>query len=507
MVKKISKFHIPSDFLNTLYLLFFALLGFSTHGYTSSKVTLEKKRFLSNKFKVSSDKSLVHIKDFGAVGNGVTNCTRAFQKAAMYLQNNGGTLVIGPGIYIVGKQRLSGSYGAGSSYIAEPVLYFKNALYPITIKGYNAVIKAADGLKYGSFNPVTGTKDSIRKEGNRSDYYASAYTLIHAVGCASISIKGLTLDGNSGKLDIGPSFGAEGIQLAATGVGLYNNKHADIANCNIHHCALDAIIVSWTGLKDTDPVYRHTIKNVKAAYNGRQGISWVGGNSLTVINSEFSSTGKAFNNDAPVVSKPSAGIDIEIEESIIKNGNFVGCRIYDNAGPGLSSIGHDTYNIHFKKCTFIGTTNSAAYPKSQGFSFDSCTFVGKVERIFGSADKSKAISFKDCLFTMDKKRSPNGKVFGESWEFYEGQNVIFDNCVFDAAGKRLPIFNTAEIVFLNCKFSQNSDENFNAAATFKGTTQFLMKGKGKIDASKTIVEGVLIYNAQKIKDLKKVKEQ
>nr|MDQ6890442.1 right-handed parallel beta-helix repeat-containing protein [Bacteroidota bacterium] len=289
--------------------------------------------------------------------------------------------------------------------------------------------------------------------------------------------------------------------------GLYSNKHADVANCCIHHCALDAIIVSWTGLKDTDPVYTHTIKNVTATYNGRQGISWVGGNNLTVVNSEFSSTGKALNNGVPVISKPSAGIDIEIESSIIKNGNFIGCRIYDNAGPGLSSIGHDTYNINFKNCTFIGTTNSAAYPKSQGFSFDSCTFVGMVQRIFGSADKSKAISFKDCLFTMDKKRSPNGKVFGKSWEFYEGQNVIFDHCVFDAKSRRLPIFNTPEIVFLNCTFSQNSDENFDAAAIFKGTTKFVMKGKGKIDASKTIVRGALIYNNQKIKDLNQVRDQ
>ncbi len=451
--------------------------------------------------------TIIHIKDFGAIADGTTNCTESFKKASEFLQINGGTLIIDPGLYIVGKQILSRNFGAGSSYVSMPILSFKNAKFPIKITGHKAILKLADGLKYGSFNPVSGAKDSIRKEGNRSDYYASAGTLINAVGCVSISIDGLTLDGNSGKLDIGPSFGEEGIQLAATGIGLYSNKHADVANCCIHHCALDAIIVSWTGLKDTDPVYTHTIKNVTATYNGRQGISWVGGNNLTVVNSEFSSTGKALNNGVPVISKPSAGIDIEIESSIIKNGNFIGCRIYDNAGPGLSSIGHDTYNINFKNCTFIGTTNSAAYPKSQGFSFDSCTFVGMVQRIFGSADKSKAISFKDCLFTMDKKRSPNGKVFGKSWEFYEGQNVIFDHCVFDAKSRRLPIFNTPEIVFLNCTFSQNSDENFDAAAIFKGTTKFVMKGKGKIDASKTIVRGALIYNNQKIKDLNQVRDQ
>jgi len=366
-------------------------------------------------------------------------------------------------------------------------------------------LKAADGLKFGSFNPVTGEKDSIRKEGNRSSYYASAFTFINAVRCSSITIKGLTLNGNSGNLNIGPAFGPDGIQLAALGIGLYSNKNAVVADCYIHHCALDGIIIAWPGLKDSDPIYPHTITNVKAEYNGRQGLSWIGGNNLTVINSEFSSTGKALNNGIPVISKPSAGIDIEIENSIIKNGNFINCLVYNNAGSGIISIGHNTYNINFKKCTFIGTTNSAAYPKSQNFSFNSCTFVGRVERIFGSADKNKAASFKDCLFTMDPKMSPNGKVFGDTWEFYEGQNVIFDHCKFDAATKRLPTFNTPEIEFLNCTFSQNSDNNFNATAIFKGSTKFVMKGKGKLDASKSHFEGNIIYNDQNVTDLKSIK--
>jgi hypothetical protein len=274
---------------------------------------------------------VVHIKDFGAVGNGVTNCAEASQKAGAYLQANGGTLVIDLGIYIVGKQRLSGSFEAGSSYFAEPILSFKNAERPINITGYKAVLKAADGLKYGSLNPVTGEKNTIRKKKNKIDYYASAYTFINATVCSSVSVKGLTLDGNSGKLNMGPGFGSEGNQLPATGISLYNNKKVNIADCYIHHCALDAIIVAWTGLTNADPIYPHTIKNVKAKYNGRQGISWAGGNNLTVTNSEFSSTAKVLNNGATVVGLPAAGIDIKTENSIIKQGNFINCLVYNIA--------------------------------------------------------------------------------------------------------------------------------------------------------------------------------
>lgn len=444
----------------------------------------------------------VHIKDFGAIANSKQNCTAAFQKAADYLNTNGGILIIDPGIYILGRQRQTHSYTSGSSFVNDSILLFRNAIYPIVITGYGATLKAADGLKFGSFNPVTGQKDSIRKEGNRSSYYASAFTFIAAIGCESIIIKGLTMDGNSGKLDIGPAFDNGGIQLSALGISVYGNKKVNIEDCYIHHCALDAILIGWTGLKDTDPIYPHTIKNVKATYNGRQGISWVGGNNLTVINSEFSSTGKAINNGKPVVSKPSAGIDIEIEESIIKNGNFINCLVNDNTGPGISSIGHDTYNINFKKCTFIGTTNSAAYPKSQGFSFDSCNFVGKVERIFGSADKRKAISFKNCYFTMDTSKSPNGKVFGDRCEFYEGENVIFERCVFDAADRRLPVFSQREITFVNCSFSQDNAAEFNAAAIFKGLTKFNMKGGGKLIGHESILAGTAFYNDKPVENLR-----
>jgi hypothetical protein len=168
--------------------------------------------------------------------------------------------------------------------------------------------------------------------------------------------------------------------------------------------------------------------------------------------------------------------------------------VNDNAGAGIISIGQDTYNINFKNCRFIGTSNSAAYPKSAGFSFDSCTFVGKVERIFGSSDKSKATFFKDCLFTMDKKMSPTGKVFGDRCEFYEAQNVVFDRCRFDADSTALPVFNNKEIVFVNCSFSQDNNTDFNASAIFKGTTHFYIPEKKIIKTEESKFEGEVILS-------------
>jgi hypothetical protein len=487
-----------------LIILFCVIVSIpNVHSEFLKKNNRESRVFEYENLQNDSTKKVIHIKDFGAIGNGKVNATIAFQKAAEYLQANGGTLIIDPGTYIVGKQFLSKSFDAGYSYNPEPILSFTNAKKPIIISGYKAVLKAANGLNYGSFNPITGLIDTVRSIGKRLSYNASAYIFIVASGCSSISIKGLTLDGSSGMLNVSPPFDKYGNQLSATGVTLYKNKKAEIIDCYIHHCALDAIIITWPGLKNTDPIYPHTIKNVIARFNGRQGLSWVGGNNLTVINSEFSSTGKSMNKGMPVIGLPAAGIDIENEDAIIKNGNFINCVVYNNAGYGLSSIGNDTYNINFKKVIFIGTTRDPAFPKSQNFYFDSCTFVGQVVGIHGSPEKAKANYFKNCLFTMDKKKSPNGQVFGKNSAFYDAENVIFNNCVFNSGTGRLPVFNRKEIEFINCKFIQKSNEDFRAIATFKGTTEFVMRGKGQLNANEGSFEGKIIYNNQVYTDINK----
>lgn len=441
----------------------------------------------------------VDIQSFGAKGDGITNDTRAFQRASDYLQRYGGTLIIDSGTYILGKQTLSGRYGAGVSWKAEPIMDFINTVKPITIIGNRATLKAADGLRYGSFDPVTGKEDNKRTVGHPSNYYTSTYIFINAEGCTSIEIKGLTIDGNLGNMIISEDI-YKGIQLPALGIRLVNNKKVKIEDCYIHHCGLDGLYIAWNGLTDKDPPYPHKVINVICRYNGRQGLSWAGGNSLTVINSEFSHTGRALHDGKPLVSLPAAGIDIEVQNSIIRNGTFINCLVSDNAGYGLSSIGHPTDNINFKNVTFIGTTNYAAFPKSRDFSFDSCIFIGAMVGLYGSKNTSEATYFKDCLFSMDSSLSPTGHVFGTNAAFYNAQNVIFDNCTFVAGNKRLPKFNHKEILFIDCTFIQNSDKQFRAIATFKGTTRFLIKGGGKINAAEATFKGPVIYNGDRVSD-------
>jgi hypothetical protein len=49
-----------------------------------------------------------NIKDFGAVGDGRTDDTKAFQKAADYLGESGGEIYLGDGEYVVDGWNMPG---------------------------------------------------------------------------------------------------------------------------------------------------------------------------------------------------------------------------------------------------------------------------------------------------------------------------------------------------------------------------------------------------------------
>ena len=106
---------------------------------------------------LKSSTKIINVKDYGAVGDGVTNDTTAFQQAAEAMNAaGGGKLVIPEGIYIVGRQSLAEARGLGYAYQPENILKISDCARPVIIEGYGAVLKAAPGLKLGSFDPVTG---------------------------------------------------------------------------------------------------------------------------------------------------------------------------------------------------------------------------------------------------------------------------------------------------------------------------------------------------------------
>ena len=99
----------------------------------------------------------VNVLDYGADPTGVANSTDAFYAAASAINAaDGGHLIVPAGTYIVGKQTFAGATGLGYAYRASYIIRIANCTKPVLIDFQGVYIKIAPGLKFGSFNPVTG---------------------------------------------------------------------------------------------------------------------------------------------------------------------------------------------------------------------------------------------------------------------------------------------------------------------------------------------------------------
>lgn len=398
------------------------------------------------------------VKDFGAVGDGVTNDTDAFAAAATAINAaGGGKLIIPPGTYIVGKQTFAGAVGKGYSYAAANILYFNACTKSVIVEGNGAILKIANGLKFGSFDPITG---AIYIPGalpfTNSDYKANIGSVIAATSCTSpIEISNLEIDGNIQNISLGGQWGDTGYQCDAYGLFLYNNSQVTIKNVYTHHNGLDGIIVGYAGVTETTQAYPHTLINVRSEYNARQGLSWVGGNQLTAIGCKFNNTGKS-----TFFSAPAAGVDIEAESSICRNGLFLDCEIANNTGVGMIADTGDSADSTFLRCKIIGATNWSIWPKKPRFSFLDCLIVGSYVNVYQSTTKTEdATRFTRCFFTDENKYSANVYVTSGLLSNSNTQkNVTYQDCTFVSTQTKFGRFD--EALLRNCKFNLYAGTNY-----------------------------------------------
>jgi hypothetical protein len=198
-----------------------------------------------------------------------------------------------------------------------------------------------------------------------------------------------------------------------------------VENVNVHHLATDGIIISNQGLTENSPLAPHVMVNIRSEFNGRQGLSWVGGNSLLAVKCAFNHTGRA-----GLSSSPAAGLDIEAEVSICRNGLFRDCEFIDNNGLGMVADSGDGGYTRFENCTFWGTKNWTIWPRKPGLSFNNCRFYGSIVHAWGSKDRPDlATRFIHCQF--EDRENTDGVVFrGTTLITIDGADdgIVFDDC-------------------------------------------------------------------------------
>src|SRR5690242_16991302 len=93
---------------------------------------------------------------FGAKGDGRTNDTEAFAAmSALVNAAGGGTIVLRPTTYIVGRLR-RGPERDGVAFAPLDIIRHVNCRQSIVINGNGARLRAAPGLLYGRFDPGSG---------------------------------------------------------------------------------------------------------------------------------------------------------------------------------------------------------------------------------------------------------------------------------------------------------------------------------------------------------------
>lgn len=391
----------------------------------------------------------VYVDDY-AVGDGVTNDTKAFQQATAIINAaGGGKLILSNKTYLVGLQDFAGAIGKGYSYLGQDIITIKNCPNTVIIEGNGAKLIADSNLRFGSFNPTTGAVHNPTMPFTNYDYRADAYSaMILLERNKDVVVRDIELDGNSDEIQLGGLWGDTGRQCAGTGLRSYGNDKVIWENVNSHHHPLDGLIIKKIGLVETDAKNPHTLINVTSEYNARQGLSWSGGIGLTAIDCKFNHTGKGRFN-----SSPNSGVDIEAENSVCREGFFLNCEMINNTGNGIVADSGDGGYTAFKNCTIWGTTSVAVWANKPNMVFEDCKIFGRIINAYGSVDPSKATKFIRCHIE-DKVHPVYGMLVSPFLIDIGGDNILFDDCTLINNLQRL-ITTTGTIsveIFRNCKF-------------------------------------------------------
>ena len=376
------------------------------------------------------------IKSFGAKGDGKTNDHAAFQKAAAFFnaRKGNGKLVIEKGTYLVGKQTFikDNPDKYAGAYTGDAVLDI-HGCSNFTVEGKKgSILKFNAGLRQGTFSPETGKpffhdfKDIYNRKEYRG-YRSTAGIAIKISNCDDITIKGLSLDGNMDGLVLGGTWGigSNAYELEHYGIYILDASHINLNNLYIHHFAVDGICIINKGQeRKTTGI---TLSDSQVNYPGRNGLSWVGGDSVSVYRCSFENSARG-----KISESPAAGMDIEVENnSFCTNGYFEDCRFIGSKGSALTSGSKEkSKNMRFKNCTFASPLYYTIVVDAPFHVFEDCKFYGSVLVWQRATTKEDATYFKQCSFEETYKGI---KMYDARYLFgAEATGIYFDSCQFNA---------------------------------------------------------------------------
>ena len=362
---------------------------------------------------------------WGAAGDGAANDTEAFQhlgRSISAMKRGNVRLRDDRAIYVVGRQSFPRTGTAGGSFIEQSILRIEGTEGPVEIDGRGATLRAATGLRFGSFDPVSGNRTGAVAPGDpqadekRADAYWGMIQL--RSNHAPVEIRDLELDGNMDGLVLGGEWGGpgEGWQVAAYGIWALETERLTIRDVHTFGHATDGIHIEDPTPARCHPAPCYRLIDVTSERNGRNGLTFAGGYGLRIEGSSFSHNGMG-----RISSNPRAGIDIEPHSLARDIVIGEGTRIEDNLGIGLVADTGDTSGITIEK-TFIRAGRShALWVAKPDFTCAESHIVGAVIHPFSGRPARGPLAYRGCLIEDTDAVGPTGPGFRPNELFYVDQ--------------------------------------------------------------------------------------
>ncbi|HGG2417535.1 TPA: hypothetical protein ACJFS2_000074 [Escherichia coli] len=370
--------------------------------------------------KIALDKinvRLIYAVDFGVKTDGSDNADALWELGQFISNATDPLYVIFPhGTSLVGSQEFAGATGKGYSYRpsyesrtwsdASAMGWFSihQTNNDITLDMTGWTLKANDGMKHGSFDPVTGAvaSDQISETPNR-DYLAYQGYLIKIFMSPNTKINGGITDGNLKSSSWGGKYGNIGYQVPSYNMWVNQSEGIKISQHVFKNSPVDGLYMQATGERSYLDIVPNTVVDTCFFQDcGRNCYSLTGGANIDIINPVITRSGSLATDIGTHFSGPEAGIDIEAEggnpynirihnPKIVNTGKCAlmtvsvpgkvnditvyGGVIQSFSSQGAVSNSGASRNIKFKNVTIIGGIIDIASPVVMGleaYHFENC---------------------------------------------------------------------------------------------------------------------------------------
>ena len=424
---------------------------------------------------------------FGARGDGLTNDTDPINAAGLFLEaQGGGTIAFSQKTYIVGRQ----SVAAGIR--AWDIVAIRRCPRKVTVAGQGAKLRAAPGLRFGSFDPGTGRPAAVKMPFSDPAFMATPFraAILLVSNRGGVEVRDLEIDGAIAEAMIGGQWGDTGWQIPNHGIELDSNQGEHVVrNVRVRNMGCDGAMIRADVPAGAERAASVLVEDCRMERNGRQGLSLISGRNATFRRCAFLYTGR----NGVVRSSPGAGFDIEAELAPVSNVSFVDCVFDANTGTGLGADSGDTAGVTCLRCRFIGAYNFALWPNKPDMVFRDCLIVGAAAGFYSDPSGRHGPQFHHCRFTDAASLGLTGQLYDAIVELGASKGVLFDDCDFTYA--KMPLPNTqAGTVFNNCRLSSPAPGKAQLNGTFTGTNVI----NGGADLSVSTVKGRLIHNGKPV---------